>query len=390
VEHITRVVVRGEAVRVGVDLAKRVIQVHGVDGQGKVLVSRALARAKFVAWCAQLPAGCIVAMETSSSAHHWARKLAALGLDARIIAAQLVSPYRRQGASGKNDANDAAAVCEAASRPQMHFVPVKSIEQQSMLCVHRLREGLKADRTACINRIRGLLAEFGLVFAQSPGALEAVLSDVLEDASNEMNTLARLALQRLQAQWREIDTHLAWCDERIAAHAKDNAAVKKAATLMGIGPVTASATVATVGDFKQFRHGAQFGAWIGLTPRQHSSGGKNSLGGITKRGDTYLRSLLIQGAKSAVMTAHRRSDPISLWVTALRERAGWPIDQIEGCRGAGQQERAHPVGGDDQRRGIRCAPCEHQTGCAGAGNAHRHRRPVAGHESITQQASAKR
>jgi transposase len=323
VEQITRSAARGEAVRVGVDLAKRVIQVHAVDAQGKVLVSRALARDKFVAWCAQLPAGCIVAMETSSSAHHWARKLAALGLDARIIAAQLVSPYRRQGASGKNDANDAAAICEAASRPQMHFVPVKSIEQQSMLCVHRLREGVKADRTACINRIRGLLAEFGLVFAQSPRALESVLSEVLEDASNEMNTLARLALQRLQAQWREIDAHLQWCDQRIAAHAKDNPAVKAAATLMGIGPVTASATLATVGDFKQFRHGAQFGAWIGLVPRQHSSGGKNSLGGITKRGDTYLRSLLIQGAKSAVMTAHKRSDPISLWVTALRERAGW-------------------------------------------------------------------
>jgi transposase len=300
-----------------------VIQVHAVDAVGHVLCSRALARDKFIAWCAQLPVGCTVAMETSSSAHHWARKLIALGLDARIIAAQLVSPYRKQGASGKNDANDAAAICEAASRPQMHFVPVKSIEQQSMLCVHRLREGLKADRTACINRIRGLLAEFGLVFAQSPAALQAVLTDVLEDASNEMNTLARLVLQRAQAQWRELDDHIVWCDERIAAHAKDNDAVKKAATLIGIGPITASAAVATVVDFKQFKSGAQFGAWCGLVPRQHSSGGKTSLGGITKRGETYLRSLLIQGAKSAVMTAHKRSDPISQWAAALRDRAGW-------------------------------------------------------------------
>ena len=322
-EQITRAGVRGEAVRVGVDLAKRVIQVHAVDGAGKVLTTRALARDKFIAWCTQLPAGCMVAMETSSSSHHWARKLKALGLDARIIAAQLVSPYRRQGASGKNDANDAAAVCEAASRPQMHFVPVKSIEQQSMLCVHRLREGFKADRVACINRIRGLLAEFGLVFAQGPAALEAVLTDTLEDAGNEMNTLARLCVQQAQVQWRELDAHIAWCDERIAAHAKDNADVKKAATLMGIGPVGASAAVATVGDFKQFSHAAQFGAWVGLTPRQHSSGGKNNLGGITKRGDNYLRSLLIQGAKSAVMTAHKRSDPISLWAAALRERVGW-------------------------------------------------------------------
>ena len=140
-EQITRAVVRGEAVRAGVDLAKRVIQVHAVDASGQVLTGRALARDKCIAWCAQLPAGCVVAMETSSSAHHWARKLTAMSLDARIIAAQLVSPYRRQGASGKNDANDAAAICEATSRPKMHFVPVKSIEQQSMLCVHRLREG---------------------------------------------------------------------------------------------------------------------------------------------------------------------------------------------------------------------------------------------------------
>jgi transposase len=328
VEQITRggaqrEAARGEPVRVGVDLAKRVIQVHAVDAAGRVLVNRALTRDKFLPWCAQLPAGCIVAMETSSSAHHWARKLIALGLDARIIAAQLVSPYRKQGASGKNDANDAAAICEAASRPQMHFVPVKSIEQQSMLCVHRLREGLKAERTGCINRIRGLLAEFGLVFPQSPAALQAVLADVLEDGANEMNALARLVVQQAQLQWLEIDCHIAWCDERIAAHARVNAEVKKAATLIGVGPVTASAVVATVGDFKQFDNGAQFGAWLGLVPRQHSSGGKNNLGGITKRGDTYLRSLLIQGTKSAVMTADKRSDPISKWVAALRDRSGW-------------------------------------------------------------------
>ena len=316
-------ITRGQAVRVGVDLAKHVIQVHAVDAGGRVVTSRALARDKFIEWCVRLPAGCVVAMEASSSAHHWARKLIALGLDARIISAQLVSPYRSQGLTGKNDANDAAAICEAASRPAMHFIPVKSIEQQSMLCVHRLREGIKEDRTACINRIRGLLAEFGLVFPQGSRELQGVLSDVLEDAGNELGTLARLTLQRAQSQWHELDAHLAWCDERIAAHAKDNAAVKAAATLLGIGPVTASAVVATVGDFRQFRNGAQFGAWIGLTPRQHSSGGKNNLGGITKRGDTYLRTLLIQGAKSAVMTAHRRQDRISQWAVALRERSGW-------------------------------------------------------------------
>ena len=311
------------AVRVGVDLAKRVIQVHAVDAVGRVLTSKALARGKFIEWCVRLPAGSVVGMEASSSAHHWARKLQTLGLVARIMSAQLVEPYRSQGASGKNDANDAAAICEAASRPTMRFIPVKSIEQQSMLCVHRLREGIKEDRTACINRIRGLLAEFGLVFAQGASELQAVLSDVLEDASNELGMLARLTLQRAQTQWHELDEHLSWCDERIAAHGQANEAVKAAATLLGIGPVTASAVVATVGDFKQFKNGAQFGAWIGLTPRQRSSGGKNNLGGITKRGDIYLRTLLIQGAKSAVMTAHRRQDKISQWAVALRERSGW-------------------------------------------------------------------
>lgn len=198
-----------------------------------------------------------------------------MALDARIVAAHLVTPFRRQGTSGKNDANDAAAICEVSARPGAHFVPIKSVEQQSVLCVHRLREGLKEECTACINRIRGLLAEFGLVIPQGPDALQMSLHD-----------------------------------------------------LLGIGPVTASAVVATVVDFKQFDNGAQFGAWIGLTPRQHSSGGKSKLGRITKRGDTYLRTLLIQAAKSAVLTAHRRSDKNSDWLLKLRERSGWQIAAV--------------------------------------------------------------
>jgi transposase len=333
VEQITRAGGVGEAlggaiVRVGADLAKRVIQVHAVDADGRVVCRRALPRDKFIAWCARLPAGCVVAMEISSGAHHWARRLRELGLVPRLMSAQLVEPYRSQGATGKNDANDAAAICEAASRPSMRFVPVKSVEQQSMLCVHRLREGIKADRTACINRIRGLLAEFGLAFAQSPEALRRVLADVLEDARNEMNTLARQAIQRAAEQWLQLDAHLQWCDERIARHARDNPAVKAAAQLMGIGPVGASAAVATVDDFKQFKSGAQFGAWCGIVPRQHSSGGKPQLGRITRRGDSYLRTLLIQGAKSAVLTAHKRQDPISRWAHALRERSGWQVAAV--------------------------------------------------------------
>ncbi|SFC48072.1 Transposase, partial [Polaromonas sp. OV174] len=279
--------------RVGVDLAKNMIQVHAVDAAGKVITNRALKREKFLPWCAELPAGCLVAMEACSSAHHWCRKLRERGLDARMIPAQFVAPYRIQGKSGKNDANDASAVCEAASRPHMNFVPAKTLAQQGMLCVHRLREGLKEERTACINRIRGLMAEFGPVLPQSPQVLRQHLSDLIEDASNDIAGMARLVLQRAQAHWRELDEHIKWCDLRIAAHQKDDEQVQRAAELKGIGPITASAVIATVGDFKQFKNGAQFAAWIGLTPKQNSSGGKISLGPITKRGSTYLRTLLI-------------------------------------------------------------------------------------------------
>jgi transposase len=316
-------ITRGEIVRVGVDLAKRVIQVHAVDGVGRVVVAKSLARDKFSAWCAQLPPGCLIAMETCGGAHHWARKLRAMGFDVRLIAGHFVVPYRMQGRSGKNDANDAAAICEAASRATMRFVPVKTAQQQALLAVHRLREGYKEERTACINRIRGLLTEFGLVFPQSPEALRLALPEALEDAGNELPSLARMALQRAQLQWVEIECHIAWCDERIAAHVRSDAQAKAAAQLCGVGPVTASALVASVGDFTQFRSGAQLGAWLGLVPSQNSSGGKSSLGRITKRGDEYLRTLLIQGAKSAVMSAHKRSDKISQWLVQLLARVGW-------------------------------------------------------------------
>jgi transposase len=205
----------------------------------------------------------------------------------------------------------------------MRFVPIKTVAQQGMLCVHRLREGLKEERTACINRIRGLLAEFGLVFAQSSKVLRESLRGVIEDASNELAGMARLVIERAQSQWAELDAHIAWCDERITAHIKQDEHAKQAMQLMGVGPVSASALIATVGDFKQFKDGAQFGAWLGLTPKQNSSGGKNNLGGITKRGDMYVRMLLIQGARAAVLTAHRRDDPISKWAHQLREKSGW-------------------------------------------------------------------
>lgn len=316
-------ITRALIARVGVDLSKRVYQVHAVERSGRVVQAKAMSPERFYAWCAELPAGCLVAMEACGGAHHVARRLRLLGLDARLIGGHFVTPYRMAGKSGKNDANDAAAICEAASRPHMRFVPVKSAEQQGQLAVHRLREGFKEERTALINRIRGLLTEFGLVFPQSPEALRKVLAEVLEDGANELPGVARLALQRAHLHWIEIEVQMAWCDERIANHVRCDARAKAAATLQGIGPITASALVASVGDFNQFDNARQFGAWLGLVPSQNSTGGKASLGRITKRGDDYLRTLLIQGAKSAVMSAGKRSDRISLWLVQLKERVGW-------------------------------------------------------------------
>ena len=309
--------------RVGIDLAKQVIQVHAVDASGRRVVTRAFKRDQFFAWCAQLPVGCLVAMEACSSAHHWARKLRALGLDARLIAANFVTPYRMEGKNGKNDATDAAAICEAASRPCMRFVPVKTCEQQGVMSLHRVREGLKEERTACINQIRGVLTEFGLVFGKSPKVLRAALADVIEDASNELSMTARLVLQRAFDHWRELDEHLRWCDQQVGQHVRASPAAKRAAKIIGIGELGASALTAGVGDFKQFASGHQFGAWLGLVPRQDSSGGKTRLERITKRGDDYLRTLLIQGAKAAVMSADKRGDPTSRWLAQLTARVGW-------------------------------------------------------------------
>jgi len=317
--EITRPVIA----RVGVDLSKRVYQVHAVDRAERVVLAKAMAPQRFFEWCAHLPAGCLVAMEACGGAHHVARRLRLLGVDARLVAGQFAAPYRMAGKTGKNDANDAAAICEAASRPHMRFVPVKSAEQQGQLAVHRLREGFKEERTALINRVRGLLAEFGLVFTQGPDALRGVLADVLEDASNELPGMARLALQRAHAHWIEIDAQIAWCDQRIAEHVRADARATKAATLLGVGPITASAIAASVGELEQFANARQFGAWLGLVPSQNSTGGKASLGRITKRGDAYLRMLLIQGARSAVMSAGKRSDRISQWLVQLKDRVGW-------------------------------------------------------------------
>lgn len=308
--------------RVGDDLAKFVIQVHAIDAAGKVVTNRAFKRERFSLWRAELPAGCLTAMAACSGAHHWWRKLIERGFDARMISGASVAPYRIQGRADINDANDAPVVYEAASRAHMNFVPPKTLAQQGMLGVHRLREGLKEEKTSSINRIRGPLAEFGVALPKRPEVLRQHLSDVIEDASNDIDGVARLVLQQAQTHWRELNAHIKWCDQRTADHQKLDDQVQRAAEQMGVGSITASALVATVGDFKQFKNGSQFAVWLGLTPKQRASGGKTSLGSITKRGSVYLRTLLIQGAK-AIAPTRQYDNPIFLWVQKLRERIGW-------------------------------------------------------------------
>ncbi|SKC44768.1 Transposase [Burkholderia sp. YR290] len=308
--------------RIGVDLAKNVIQLHGVDSMERVVIRKAIARQKFPEWFANLQP-CLIAMEACSAAHYWARKLRALGHEVRLIAPQFVAPYRKGGKHVKNDRLDAEAICEAAGRPHMRFVPVKTADQQNLLVVHRMRSGFVGQRTALVNRLRGELVEFGVFLPQGIDAFRAHFVGALENGATELNGVARTALLQGWDHIQALDRQIAWCDAQIAAHVKHDSNAQRAMTVIGIGALTASAAVATVGDARLFRNGRQFAAWLGNVPRQASSGGKTRLGRITKQGNTYLRTLLFQGARSAVMSAHRRNDRLSRWIVQLQARVGW-------------------------------------------------------------------
>jgi transposase len=299
----------------GIDLAKNTFSIHGVDENGKVGLRRTVSRARLMEVLAQLPA-CRVGMEACSGAHEWARQIQALGHEVRIMAPRFVAPYRR---SGKNDSNDAEAICEAVQRPSMRFVPVKSAEQQAVLTLHRVRQGFVEERTATINRIRGLLAEFGVVLPQRA-------AEVRRGAAAQADRLPELARSAVL----DLLQHLAVLDERIGRYdgqlerlAQASEAARRLMTVPGVGPLTASATVASIGAAHEFSSGRQFAAWLGLVPRQWSTGGKARLGRITKRGDAYLRTLLILGARAALQMAARRDDRLSRWARAIKERCGY-------------------------------------------------------------------
>jgi transposase len=288
--------------RVGVDLAKNVFQVHGVDGHGKTGLKKQLKRAQVLPFFTNLPP-CLIGMEACGGAHYWARKLAEMGHTVRLMAPQFVKPYVK---TNKHDVADAEAICEAVGRPSMRFVPVKTPVQQAVLALHRAREGFVKARTAQANQIRGLLAEHGIVMPQGIGNIAKRIPDILEDAGNGLPWVFRELLQRLGGHLKELDRQVDELDAQIQRWHRENAASRKLAAIPGIGPITASALVATVGDAKDFKDGRQFAAWLGLVPRQHSSGGKQNLLGISKRGDGYLRKLLVHGARAVIRVAENK------------------------------------------------------------------------------------
>jgi transposase len=303
-----------QGITVGLDLAKRVFQVHGVDATGQVVVRRQLRRGEVVKFFTNWEP-CVVGMEACGSAHYWARTLAKLGHDVRLVAPSHVKPYVKRGR--KNDAADAAAIAEAVTRPQMMFVPIKDEETQAALMLHRARRLLITQRTMLANALRSHFAEFGVIEAQGQAGLGRLVTVALDAPDKALPQAAREALAMLAAQLREADAKIDALDKQILAWHRDCADSRRVATIPGIGPLIASAIVATIGDAKRFANGRQFAAWLGLVPSQNSTGGKTTLGAITKMGDRYLRTLLVVGATSVL---RRRHDEDDTWLARLLAR----------------------------------------------------------------------
>ena len=304
--------------RIGIDLAKNVFQLHGVDDRGKVVFRKRLTRDKWLSvFCESVEPGCEVGMEACGGAHHWARQLQARGFVVKVIAPQFVTPYVK---SNKNDANDAEAICEAMSRPNMRFVKPKTVSQQDIQAVHRIRQELMSHRTAKANQIRGLVTEYGLVAPLGLAALRSAIPCWLEDAENGLTVLFRSLLHGLWEDLRRFDQRIATMDAEVDRIAKSDPVAQRLQQLRGVGPLIATALVASVGNGEQFSQGRQMAAALGLTPRQHSSGGKARLLGISKRGDPYLRSILIHGARATAAAAKHKDDRLSRWVTDLAQR----------------------------------------------------------------------
>jgi transposase len=303
----------------GIDLAKRVFQLHGANRRGVVQHRSKVTRAALLGAVRELRPR-VIAMEACSSAHHWARRFQELGIEVHLISPQYVSPFVK---TNKNDRNDAEAIVEAACRPAMRFVTVKSVEQQDMQAVHRVRELLVHQRTALINQVRGLLGERGITIAQSPAAFKRALPEILKQCDDELTSFCQTLMTELLQEVHALEERIAHAEAWIKAFMKRSALCKKITAVEGIGPITATAIVAAVGEAKEFKNGRHLAAWLGLVPRQYSSGGKARLKGISKRGDTYLRTLMIHGARSVLKYVAGKTDARSRWLQELIARRGY-------------------------------------------------------------------
>ncbi len=306
----------GEVVTIGLDIAKSVFQVHGVGADGEVLIRRRLSRARMLPFFAKLPR-CLVGIEACNNSHFWARELIALGHDVKLMPAQYVKPYVKRG---KNDAADAEAICEAVTRPTMRFVAVKSPEQQSLMMLHRVRLMLNRQRTQISNAIRAHISEFGVVAPVGRLGVERLLEVVADASDDRVPEEARLCLQMLAAQLEVVKHQILENDRRVLASARRTELGRRLMEIPGVGPLLASAFVASVADPTVFKTGRDLAAWIGLVPKQNSSGGKDKLGSITRAGNRYLRQMLVVGAMAVIRYAERHGTKRPWLVQLLARR----------------------------------------------------------------------
>ena len=302
----------------GIDLAKQSFQVHGVNDKGVTVLRKNFSRAKLLEFMVRLKP-CLVGMEACGGAHYFARKFNEFGHDARLMAPQFVKPYVK---SNKNDALDAEAICEAVQRPNMRFVPIKSVDQQDLQSLHRIRSMAVAHRTALTNQIRGLLAEYGIVLPIGISHVRNRLAEIVDDQNNGLTREMREMLGQLREELEHSDDRIDAFNVKINMISEQHESCKRLKKIGGVGPMTSTALVAAAGDVKVFKNGREMAAWVGLVPRQSSTGGKERLLGISKRGDPYLRMLLIQGAHAAIRVAGKKTDPRSLWLMDLVRRRG--------------------------------------------------------------------
>jgi transposase len=304
---------------VGIDIAKRVFHLVGMDERGKIVMRKRCSRGEVLPLMANL-GPTTIGMEACGGAHYWARCLREQGHEVKLMAPQFVKPYVK---SNKNDMRDAEAIAEAVTRPSMRFVPVKDVAQQDIQALHRVRERLVTARTALVNEMRGLLAEYGIVLPQGLAKFRQALMSTLEAEHTKLTPLGQELFHKLFGELGKLDAELAYYQDKLEALAQAHPVCQRLLTIPGIGPLTATALLAAVGDAGVFKNGRQFAAWLGLVPKQYSTGGQTRLLGISKRGDSYIRKLLIHGARATLRWARTKADRRSQWIRGLLDRRGW-------------------------------------------------------------------